>query len=87
MKEQASRPVVAKLKTLSTLARELRTGGHFQITRLTVLKNWCEDPVAAGRFALCLAERSKHRTTKTCPGTKVDCRKVRLMVAELLKEK
>ena len=64
MKEQASRPVVAKLKKLSRLARELRTGGPFQITRLTVLKGWCEDPVAAGRFALCLAERSKHRTTK-----------------------
>ena len=64
MKEQASKPVVAKLKKLSRLARELRAGEHFQITRLTVLKGWCEDPDAAGRFALCLAERSKYRTTK-----------------------
>ena len=64
MKEQASKSVAAKLKKLSRLARELRAGEHFQITRLTVLKSWCEDPVAAGRFALHLAERSKRRATK-----------------------
>ncbi len=66
MKEQASKPVVAKLKKLSRLARELRAGEHFQITRLTVLKGWCEDQVAAGRFVLWLAECSKHRATKKC---------------------
>jgi hypothetical protein len=46
------------------LAHGLRAGEHFQITRLTVVKNWCEDPRAAGRFALHLAERSKGRATK-----------------------
>ena len=64
MKEQASKSVAAKLKRLSRLARELRGGEHFEITRLTALKSWCEDPIAAGRFALHLAERSKHRATK-----------------------
>lgn len=64
MKEQASKPAASKLKKLALLARELRAGEHFQITRLTVLKSWCEDPVAAGRFAMHLAERSKGRATK-----------------------
>ena len=64
MKEQASKPVATKLKKLVLLARDLRAGENFQITRLTVLKSWCEDPVAAGRFALHLAERSKDRATK-----------------------
>jgi len=64
MKERASKSVAAKLKKLSLLARELRGGEHFEITRLTALKSWCEDPIAAGRFALHLAERSKGRATK-----------------------
>ena len=64
MKEQVSKSVAAKLKKLALLAQELRGGEHFQITRLTVLKSWCEDPIAAGRFALHLAERSKGRATK-----------------------
>ena len=64
MKEQASKSTAAKLKKLALLARELRAGEHFQITRLTVLKSWCEDPIAAGRFALHLAERSKGRASK-----------------------
>jgi len=29
------------------------------------LKCWCDDPVAAGRFTLHLAERSKGRATET----------------------
>jgi len=64
MKEQASKSVAAKLKKLTLLAQQLRAGENFQITRLTVLKSWCEDPVAAGRFALHLAERLKGRATK-----------------------
>ena len=64
MKEQVSKPVAAKLRRLALLARELRAGEHFQITRLTMLKGWCEDPVAAGRFALHLADSSKGGATK-----------------------
>ena len=66
MKEQASKSVATKLKKLVLLARDLRAGENFQITRLTVLKSWCEDPLAAGRFAMHLAERSKGRATKKC---------------------
>lgn len=64
MEEQASKSAAAKLKKLAMLAQELRGGEHFEITRLTALKSWCEDPVAAGRFALHLAERLKGRATK-----------------------
>ena len=64
MKEQAAQPVATKLKKLVLLARDLRAGENFQITRLTVLKSWCEDPLAAGLFALHLAERSKGRVAK-----------------------
>jgi len=64
MKKQVAEPVAAKLRKLALLARELRGGEHFEITRLTTLKSWCEDPIAAGRFALHLAERSKGRATK-----------------------
>ena len=64
MKEQAAQPVATKLKKLVLLARDLRAGENFQITRLTVLKSWCEDPLVAGRFALHLAERSKGRVAK-----------------------
>ncbi len=66
MRDQNSKSVAAKLKRLVVLARDLRAGEHFEITRLTVVKNWCKDPVAAGRFALHLAERSKGQATKKC---------------------
>jgi hypothetical protein len=64
MKKQVAEPVAAKLQKLALLARELRGGEHFEITRLTTLKSWCEDPIAAGRFALHLAEHSKGRAGK-----------------------
>ena len=59
-----AKPDTAKLKKLVLLARDLRAGEHFEITRLTALKSWCQDPVAAGRFAFHLAERSKGRTSR-----------------------
>jgi len=64
MKKKVAEPVAAKLKKLALLARDLRAGEHYEITRLTTLKSWCTDPVAAGRFALHLAERSKGQATK-----------------------
>ena len=76
MKEQVSKSVATKLKKLVLLARDLRAGENFQITRLTVLKSWCEEPVAAGRFALHLAERSKGRATK----------KYKLLIANALRQ-
>jgi hypothetical protein len=48
--------VIPKIRQLATIARELREGASFNITRLTTLKNLCEDATAAARFALHLAQ-------------------------------
>jgi hypothetical protein len=58
-------PGAAKLTKLALLARALRAGEHFPITRVTLVKRWCEDSVAAARFAIHLVERSKGRASKT----------------------
>jgi len=67
-KRPAERPLTganaARLRKLAQLARALRAGEHVPITRLTVVKRWCDDPVAAARFAVHLAERSKGRASK-----------------------
>jgi len=39
------------------MAEQLRQGKDFPVTRLTTLKGLCEDPKAAGAFALFLARR------------------------------
>ena len=64
MKKQAPKAVAAKLRRLALLAQELRDGKRFEITRLTALKSLCEDPTAAGQFALHLAERAKSNAKK-----------------------
>src|SRR5215831_7258702 len=48
--------VIPKIRQLATIARELREGASFNITRLTTLKSLCEDATAAARFALHLAQ-------------------------------
>src|SRR2546423_10501556 len=47
--------VIPKIRQLATIARELREGASFNITRLTTLKSLCEDATAAARFAVHLA--------------------------------
>src|SRR6266705_1127835 len=60
--------VVPKIRQLATIARELREGASFNITRLTTLKSLCEDATAAARFAVHLAQlTSKKMREKTCP--------------------
>jgi hypothetical protein len=39
---------IRKVEKLDRVAEELRQGGHFSVTRLTVLKGLCEDPKATG---------------------------------------
>ena len=63
-RKRVAKPDTAKLKKLVVLARDLRAGEHFEITRLTALKSWCQDPLAAGRFAFHLAEQAKERASK-----------------------
>src|SRR5438105_13893156 len=57
LKKEPSRTakVIPKIRQLATIARELREGASFNITRLTTLKSLCEDATAASRFALRLA--------------------------------
>src|SRR5437870_7221492 len=60
--------VVPKIRQLATIARELRAGASFNITRLTTLKSLCEDATAAARFAVHLAQLThKKMREKACP--------------------
>ena len=52
---------IKKVERLDKIAEELRQGGHFSITRLTTLKGLCEDPKAAGAFALFLSRKIQER--------------------------
>jgi hypothetical protein len=64
---QASK-AVPKIRQLATIARELREGASFNITRLTTLKSLCENATAAARFALHLAQLTYRRMQeKACP--------------------
>jgi hypothetical protein len=60
--------VVPKLRQLATIARELREGASFNITRLTTLKSLCAEGTAAARFAVHLAQLTDRRMReKPCP--------------------
>src|SRR5512142_234218 len=52
---------IKKVERLDKIAEELRQGGHFSITRLTTLEGLCEDPKAAGGFALFLSRKIQER--------------------------
>src|SRR2546422_7480652 len=60
--------VIPIIRQLATIARELREGASFNITRLTTLKSLCEDATAAARFAVHLAQlTSRKMQEKACP--------------------
>src|SRR5215813_12751227 len=60
--------VIPKIRRLATIARELREGASFNITRLTTLKSLCEDATAAARFAIHLAQLTYRRMReRACP--------------------
>jgi hypothetical protein len=60
--------VIPKIRQLATIARELREGASFNITRLTTLKSLCEDATAAARFAFHLTQLTyKRMQEKACP--------------------
>lgn len=54
----------AQVTKLVKIAEDLRSGRDFSITRLTVLKALCEDPVAAARFGQHLTNRVKGKAAK-----------------------
>ena len=59
MTRPVSSNVKPKLRKLAHLASELRRGRSFNITRLTTIKSFCDDPDAATRFALFLAQQAQ----------------------------
>ena len=60
--------VIPKIRQLATIARELREGASFNVTRLITLKSLCEDATAAARFALHLAHLTYRKMQeKACP--------------------
>lgn len=61
---QAQDRTSAAVGKLATLARELRQGKAFAITRLTIIKTPCGDPAAAARFGLYLVERVRRKANK-----------------------
>jgi NOL1/NOP2/fmu family ribosome biogenesis protein len=64
MKAEQREKTLARVKKLARLAEELRQGEQFQITRLTMLKSLCEDPVAAAELGLYLVEQVKTKAKK-----------------------
>jgi hypothetical protein len=60
-RSEAEKKVLKKVERLEAIAAALRQHEHFSITRLTVLKGLCEDPKAAGAFALFLARKIQRR--------------------------
>jgi hypothetical protein len=61
MEQQVSRTIVRKIQTLAEIATELRQGKSFKVTRLTLLKNLCDRPEDAAKFAVHLAQRTLKR--------------------------
>lgn len=68
MDTPVSAATIKKLKTFFQIANDLKAGKHFNITRLTSLKRFCEDPAAAARFALCLSKLTQKAVKEAdCP--------------------
>ena len=66
--QQVSRTIVKKIQTLAEIAAELRQGKSFKVTRLTLLKNLCNRPEDAAKFAVHLAKRTlKRMQEQKCP--------------------
>lgn len=57
----AASTVSKKISTFFKIAQELRQGKHFNITRLTSLKNLCTEPQAAAQFCLYLARLTRNK--------------------------
>jgi len=56
-----------KVQRLAQMARDLRAGEHFEITRLTTIKSLAQEPKAANRFGLYLAEKANEVIQKSEP--------------------
>jgi hypothetical protein len=54
-------PIAKKVKKLGEIAEALHQGENFSVTRLTIIKSLCEDPQAAGAFAVFLARKIQRK--------------------------
>jgi hypothetical protein len=68
-RSEEEKKAIKKVEKLEAIAGQLRQGEDFPVTRLTTLKGLCEDPKAAGSFALFLARKiqRKMREKKNAP--------------------
>lgn len=57
-------PIQGRIEKLRSLPEELRKEKCLQITRLTVVKGLCKDPVVAARFGVYLTDRAKGKARK-----------------------
>ena len=55
MTQAAQHDIALKSRKLAQMAAELRQGQDFPITRLTSIKNLCQEPAVATRFVTFLA--------------------------------
>jgi hypothetical protein len=60
-RSEEDKKLIKKVEKLEEIAESLRRHEHFSITRLTIVKGLCENPRAAGAFALFLARKIQRR--------------------------
>lgn len=78
-----------KIRRLEQIARDLRSGRNFNITRLTTIKSLAADPKAACRFALFLAWRAERALRRESRPEGMDApawRRGRVLAAEAVVE-
>ena len=54
-------PLARQIQKLDKIIEAIRLNENVEVTRLTVVKKLCENPEAAGAFALFLARKSQER--------------------------
>jgi hypothetical protein len=57
MPQSPNAQIIKQVRKLSEIAEALRQGNKFHVTRLTIIKRLCAEPLAATAFALFLAQR------------------------------
>jgi hypothetical protein len=68
MSKATSPNIASRIRKLAGIAEELRQGGDFPVTRLTLLKGLCQSPDAANRFVVHLAKLAwRKMKRRRCP--------------------
>jgi hypothetical protein len=61
MPQPPNAEIIRKVKKLSEIAKALRQGSKFNVTRLTIIKSLCAEPEATTAFALFLAQKIQNK--------------------------